>query len=436
MLDHRGSQDVGRLNIRGRLVQASAIFSGSPTKGSELALDGCLQLHSSFGGVASSGGMMLGSRAAEMGRFFRGALAEVVVFPFPLNSSSAALMASYFRAAWPALQPLPPGSRACQPRQGLGFDISQAYAISRFLNAIVSRPGQASLAMPVKFNGGSWLNARPNVTEGGQGIFAGGPDDRDWGPSNWWQNTRLPHGPQLADGDWAEQDALFAYYGRMVPFLTARSLAQFNASGSAGFWMTETATTFGSYTQPDYGSCGNFGPRPAGLPQRLGANPYVLLDYYGDGPMAELSLMMLDRYLYDQDGNALQQRLLMLPAAFSSAAQRSQWAELLAHMPALPLEASSGLLAPAAAHGPKSHNSESCGLYSIHPARSFSVGVNLTRPGGVNLSLAASRGNWRRWGSGAQPVGARQCAPVLLACITPCRLHSTLCSSATACQCH
>ena len=134
---------------------------------------------------------------------------------------------------------------------------------------------------------------------------------RDWGPDTWWQNIRLPYWPMLESGDFAEQDVVFDYYLRHVPFLRARTELLFNVSADeAGFWEVETGTAFGALSAVDYGICGTSGyPRPPGVPPWLGNNPYVLLDRYGDGPMAELALMMLDRWRYDQDDAALQRRL-------------------------------------------------------------------------------------------------------------------------------
>ena len=118
-------------------------------------------------------------------------------------------------------------------------------------------------------------------------------------------------------GDWAEQDVLFDYFMRRVPFLRARTELLFNVSADdAGFWELETGTVFGALSAVDYGICGGEGaPRPADWPTWLGMNPYVLLDRYGDGPMSEFALMFLDRWRYDQDDAALLRRL---PWAFGA----------------------------------------------------------------------------------------------------------------------
>jgi len=254
-------------------------------------------------------------------------------------------------------------------------------------------------------------------------------------------------------GDWAEQDVLFDYYLRAVPFLRARTELLFNVSADeAGFWQVETGTAFGALSAVDYGLCGSNGfPRPPAIPAWLGANPYVLLDRYGDGPMSELALMFLDRWRHDQDDAALQRRLpwafgaadffafifpnrtaegkvvisptqsletwqcpwpfsdthcvtndaptiatvtqllarlLQLPARFVAPARRAKYAALLGAMPPLPYSAASGLLLPAETLSGASANSESCALYAVHPARLLSAAANLTRPGGCDLGPA------------------------------------------------
>jgi hypothetical protein len=72
----------------------------------------------------------------------------------------------------------------------------------------------------------------------------------------------------------------------------------------------------------------------------------------------------------------LLQRVLQLPPPFLTPNQAALCTALLAAMP--PLLTTAGpkpLLAPAAAYdASKSYNSESTSLYSVHPARTFSVG--------------------------------------------------------------
>jgi len=65
---------------------------------------------------------------------------------------------------------------ASQPSPSDGFQLSQMYALTRYVQAVQSR----NTLFPIKFNGCAFIAAMDD------------PDGRDWGPSNWWQNTRLP----------------------------------------------------------------------------------------------------------------------------------------------------------------------------------------------------------------------------------------------------
>jgi hypothetical protein len=170
MLDYSGSHSYGRLNVKGRAVHAASIYA-SGGGGSRLLVDGCEQGSSSTSALDSSDGMMVGSRNNEMGRFFLGAVGEVVVFPRALNASELGARSAYFEAQWPAIVP----KASCgEPANDLGLELSQAYAATRFMNAVQSRKILPSTdSFPVKFNGQAWLTPRPHP----EGDFAGGPDD-------------------------------------------------------------------------------------------------------------------------------------------------------------------------------------------------------------------------------------------------------------------
>jgi hypothetical protein len=78
-----------------------------------------------------------------------------------------------------------------------------------------------------------------------------------------------------------------------------------------GIYFTETKTVFGAYSPQDYG-CGD---RPDNYPVWLEDNNYIHLDYGGDGGTPEISLMILDRYLYTLDDAALVETLPIALAA-------------------------------------------------------------------------------------------------------------------------
>jgi hypothetical protein len=203
---------------------------------------------------------------------------------------------------------------------GAGFNVSQTYAMSRYMNAVQSRvvdAGGAADQQPIKFNGLAWTSKRPGSagSKGGAGCADGlGPDCREWGPDAWHQNTRLAYWPMLADGDFDQLDVFITYYLRTMPFLRAR--AQALLPGASAFpdmlWQTETATVFGAFTEVDWVGSGTDActrPRPADLPPYLQANSYIYLDAFGDGPTGELGLIILDAFAYTGDAAALATRL-------------------------------------------------------------------------------------------------------------------------------
>ena len=243
-LDGPGEDNEGHTNVRGRFVVAQAIYQADSAA---LYVNDCLQVTSGIGGSRSAGGVMIGTRNDELGRFFKGTLAEVVVFDHALSAGEVAAMRAYFAAAYPSL---PPQKRCVQPPSG-GFQLSRVFALTRYVQAVQSRgticePARALALMPrsrsrradarshradarshradarsrscsrralgsfsgrssdhrvppppslhfaaprppagpIKFNGQAFVAA---VNKGG-----GEPDFRDWGGSNWWQNTRMP----------------------------------------------------------------------------------------------------------------------------------------------------------------------------------------------------------------------------------------------------
>ncbi len=197
-----------------------------------------------------------------------------------------------------------------------GFKVSQTYAMSRYMNNAQSRVvtvGGSFDQQPVKFNGLAWTSKRPNAT--GPGCAAGlGPDCREWGNENWWQNVRCAYWPMIQDGDYQQLDVLLLYYLRSAPFLRARAQALLpNATAYPDMlWQTETSTVFGAFTEVDWvGSSTNAcsTPRPDDLPPFLQNNPFVYLDAFGDGPTGELGLFILDVFLYDNNATAFATRL-------------------------------------------------------------------------------------------------------------------------------
>ena len=160
------------------------------------------------------------------------------------------------------------------------------YAQTRYVQAI-----QAKTWVPIKFNGMTFTAHLPpdNATSG--------PSYRQWGSSNWWQNTRLAYWNMAASGDFSHLSTIFEYYLQMLPFLEARTKAAFNHSG---IYVTETKTLFGAYDPCDYGTAAanrsdsdlNFGYEE---------NPHLRYDLGGDAGLTELCVMLMDYYAYTLD---------------------------------------------------------------------------------------------------------------------------------------
>ena len=177
--------------------------------------------------------------------------------------------------------------------QGPASELNLKYALTRYVQAIQSR----NVKWPIKFNGMLFTANKPPLA-----------DTRDWGPSNWWQNTRLPYGPMLGMGDVDTYLPLLEYYLNMLPFALGRTSTYFNHTG---IFFTETKTIFGAYAPQDYGCS-----RTPGYPVWLEQNQYIHLDYGGDGGTPEVALAVLDLYLYTNDEELAER---YLPIAFAAA---------------------------------------------------------------------------------------------------------------------
>jgi hypothetical protein len=103
-------------------------------------------------------------------------------------------------------------------------------------------------------------------------------------------------------GDFDTFSTIFEFYLQTVAFNSARTEAYF---GHPGIFYTETKTLFGAFAVGDYGvNASSRGPRD--LPKYLEANGYIHYDYGGNAGGPEVSLMILDHYLYTQNLTALQ----------------------------------------------------------------------------------------------------------------------------------
>jgi len=126
--------------------------------------------------------------------------------------------------------------------------VSQGFAMQRYMMAASSRG-----AYPVKFNGGLFtvghdMPAGPDSKDSTAANH--GPDFRKWGDSYWNQNNRLLYWPLLATGDWDLVQPWFNLYLNALPLATARTQIYDHHAGAAfietmNFWGLPNVNDFG-----------------------------------------------------------------------------------------------------------------------------------------------------------------------------------------------
>jgi len=287
--------------------------------------------------------------------------------------------------------------------------VTQGYILQRYINACGGR-GNSS----IKFNGSIFTVDCEYRKDDKKGFDA---DFRMWGGPYWFQNTRLPYWSMLVSGDFDMMQPLFRMY---LKSLALRKAATKKYFGHDGAYFPETMLFWGTMANGDYG-CNR-----TGIPDGYVRNPYIR--YYWQSGL-ELSLMMLDYYLftnsnsfakdtlvplvseiltfYDQhwkrgsDGKilfspamsletfhtavnplpeivgikAVAEKMLVLPNTLISSTQSKQWRKLIDDLPSVPLRVikNDTLLAPAQEYTNKA-NTENPELYSIFPYRTYSIG--------------------------------------------------------------
>jgi len=305
--------------------------------------------------------------------------------------------------------------------------VTRAYILQRWVQACGGGPRDGSKTpgvFPIKFNG-SIFTVEPAVTEG----QPHNPDWRKWGGSFWWQNTRLPYYSMLASGDIEMMEPLFRFYENALPGSKARTTLYY---GAQGVYWPETITTFGAYSNGDYGwnrdglAPGDISPCPWwqwAWNQSLELTQLMLdrAAYTGDErflseralPMARETLLYFDtRFKRDANGKFLItptqavetywhgvvndapvvaglhtvcDQLLALSPNVGTAEDRALWRRVKDATPALPIWEQKGvkMAAPAEIFKNQRSNCETAELYALWPFCEYGLG----KP---NLDLAAA----------------------------------------------
>lgn len=309
--------------------------------------------------------------------------------------------------------------------------VTQAYVLQRWVQACGSgvRIGTgASGEYPIKFNG-SIFTVEPAPTQG----QPHNPDWRKWGGSFWWQNTRLPYYPMLASGDFEMMQPLFRFFENAMPGSVARTKLYYNAEG---VYFPETITTFGTYSNGDYGwkrdgmAASDISPCPwwqYAWNQSLELTQ-IMLDYAaytGDErflreralPMARQTLLYFDtRFKLDEQGRyiisptqavetywhsvigdapsigglrTITAQLRQLQPSVGNKEDRELWDRVARRTPPLPTREKDGkrVAAPALVYKDQRTNCETAELYPLWPFREY----DLARPDGLEAAINAYR---------------------------------------------
>ena len=152
-----------------------------------------------------------------------------------------------------------------------------AWAAQRYTTRLAAKG-----SIPLRFNG-SLFTTREN----------GNPDFRRWGHGLWWQNCRLPYYPMFAAGDSELAEALFKTYAYdLLDFQMKRTRRHL---GHGGAYFPECMQPWGDHFVGCYGVI-PYKERKDKL-QDAGWHKY---EWVGQ---LELSLMMIYRYFYTEDGD-------------------------------------------------------------------------------------------------------------------------------------
>ena len=300
---------------------------------------------------------------------------------------------------------------------------SQGLAIQRYMMAASSRG-----ALPTKFNGGLFT-----VGHDMQGAVESTPQDhnpdfRAWGGSYWNQNNRLLYWPLIPTGDFDLLKPWFDMYLNALPLAKDRTRAYFHHAGAAfietiDFWGLPNLNDFGWDNPSDEVQSRWMRYHIQGglevLAQMLDAYditqdanfargdvvPFgdAIVTYYGEhwpqdahgrihiAPSQSLETYQLDAVNPTPDIAGLKYllpRLLKLPHALTSAAQRRGWEEIFKSLPPIatgktasgkvpPLGRSDAdgkpIILPAEKYG-DTKNVENPELYAVFPYRLYGLG--------------------------------------------------------------
>lgn len=302
--------------------------------------------------------------------------------------------------------------------------VTQGYLMQRYMMAASSRG-----AAPVKFNGGLFTVGHDLPAGKAQTAEDHDPDYRRWGSNYWNQNNRLLYWPLVTTGDDDLLKPWFKMYTDALPLAKDRVRLYYNHDGAA---LQETMFWFGVPRLQDFGRNNPTTTLQSNwqryhIQGTLEVIAEMLDDYQSTGdseflrtsvvPFADAIVTYYDLHWPRDTKGKIQMapaqsletyqlvavnptpdvaglksilpRLLALPAAATTEAQRQRWARVLADLPAIPVgtttaagktppfgagdPAGKPVILPAERYG-KPGNGENPELYVAFPYRLYGVG--------------------------------------------------------------
>jgi len=164
------------------------------------------------------------------------------------------------------------------------YQLSQAYTLSRFMNACGGRG-----ALPIKYNGSVFTYGKPD-----------NPDFRQWGGVGYWfQNQRHTYYPMYAQGDFDLMQPFFKQFHDILPWQKIRTKLFF---GHEGAFFPETITFWGTEVS------GHYGWEPMEKRKNPLASSTYLTYYWQNG--IETLLMMCEYWEFTRDTDFLMSILI------------------------------------------------------------------------------------------------------------------------------
>lgn len=135
LADGPGLAVPNALGVANRTVLADATYTTTGAVNFSVAT--CASIGTYPAPPATATGVMIGTRNNELGRYFKGDVGEIIVYPRTLTAIEHASVRAYIAGQWPETTAVAQCAGGGNP--DAGFKTSQMYAITRYTQAVQSR---------------------------------------------------------------------------------------------------------------------------------------------------------------------------------------------------------------------------------------------------------------------------------------------------------